>query len=77
MAEHTAPDHYLSDNVYNHLLDALTGLDGDTAHPHPLRDRIASVLGEVSGIWPASVRLEQAGLSKHYSSEDDKSFNKA
>ncbi len=45
---------------YHRLLDALTGLDRDPAHPEPMRDRIAEVLGEVSSIWPASVRLEQA-----------------
>lgn len=50
-----APDTYLPDTVYNELLNALADLDHDPAHPHPLRDRIAEVIGEIGCVWPISV----------------------
>ncbi|MEH6647787.1 hypothetical protein [Sulfitobacter sp.] len=49
------PDTYLPDTDYNALLDALTALDRDPAHQQPLRDRITEVLGEIGGVWPASI----------------------
>ncbi|MEH6645500.1 hypothetical protein [Sulfitobacter sp.] len=51
---------YLPDTEYNELLDALTALDRDPAHPHPLRDRIIEVLGEIGGVWPESACCEKA-----------------
>ncbi|WP_340250842.1 hypothetical protein [Sulfitobacter pontiacus] len=48
-------DIYLPDTDYYELLNALTELDRDPAHPHPLRDRIAEVIGEIGGLWPKSV----------------------
>ena len=48
-----APDSYLPDTNYNELLNALTELDRDPAHPEPLRDRITAVLGEIGGVLPA------------------------
>ena len=55
MAYTNTPDHYLTDPVHAALVDALTGLDRDPAHPHPLADRINQVLGEIGGVWPQCV----------------------
>jgi len=44
---------YLPDETHAALVAALTALDRDPAHPHPLADRIFEVLGEVGNIWPA------------------------
>ena len=44
-------DHYLADDTHDALADSLAAL----ANPHDLRDRIVAVLGEVGGIWPASI----------------------
>jgi hypothetical protein len=59
MTEHTVADHYLSDPTYECLLDVLTGLDRDPAHPQPLRDRIVECLGEVGSVWPQSIDPER------------------
>lgn len=53
--EMATSDIYLPDTDYYELLNALTELDRDPAHPHPLRDRIAEVIGEVGGLWPRSL----------------------
>lgn len=50
-------DIYLPDTDYYELLNALTELDRDPAHPHPLRDRIVEVIGEIGGLWPARINL--------------------
>ena len=60
MAATTSPDTYLANPDHEALVTALTALDRDPAHPHPLRDRITEVLGEVAGIWPASIKMENA-----------------
>ena len=44
---------YVTDEIHAALVAALTALDCDPAHPHPLSDRIFEVLGEVGGVWPA------------------------
>ncbi len=49
-------DTYLSDETHAALVAALTALDRDPAHPHPLSDRITEVLVEFGGVWPANVR---------------------
>lgn len=46
---------YLPDETHAALVAALTALDRDPAHPHPLADRIFEVLGEVGNIWPACI----------------------
>jgi len=51
----TTPDIYITDKDHAALVAALTALDRDPAHPHPLPDRIIEVLGEVGNIWPASI----------------------
>lgn len=48
-------DIYLPDAVYDELLNALATLDRDPAHPHPLRDRIAEIIGEIGSVWPKIV----------------------
>lgn len=55
-----APTAYLPDNDYNALVAALTAMDRDPAHPHPLHDRITEALGEIGGIWPESACCEKA-----------------
>lgn len=46
---------YITDEAYNALVDALTALDRDPAHPQPLSDRTIATLGEIGGVWPASI----------------------
>jgi hypothetical protein len=46
---------YITDKDHASLVVALTALDTDPAHPHPLSDRIIEVLGEIGGVWPASI----------------------
>ncbi len=48
-------DTYITDEAHSALVAALTALDRDPAHPHPMHDRIIEVLGELGGIWPASI----------------------
>ena len=59
MAYLNTPDHYLFDTDYTALIDALTALDRDTAHPHPFRDRVAETLGEIGGVWPVTCLNDQ------------------
>jgi len=59
MATTTSPDTYITDEGHTALVTALTALDRDPAHPHPLRDRITEVLGEIGGVWPASCLADQ------------------
>ena len=47
---------YLPDETHAALVEVLTALDHDPAHPHPLSDRITIVLGEVGNIWPACIQ---------------------
>ncbi|MEH6647973.1 hypothetical protein [Sulfitobacter sp.] len=54
----TSPAAYLPDTDYNALLDVLTALDRDPAHPQPLRDRIIETLAEFGNIWPVSIHPE-------------------
>ena len=49
---------YLPDETHAALVAALTALDRDPAHPHPLSDRITEALGEVGNIWPACIDPE-------------------
>lgn len=46
---------YITDEAHTALVAALTALDRDPAHPHPLTDRIIEVMGEIGGVWPASI----------------------
>lgn len=50
----TTTDTFIADETHAALVAALTELDRDPAHPHPLPDRIIEVLGEVGNIWPLS-----------------------
>ena len=54
-------DTYLPDETHAALVAALTALDRDPAHPHPLWDRMVEVLGEVGGIWPVCCLTDQRG----------------
>lgn len=56
MAATTTPETYITDEAHSALVAALTALDRDPAHPHPLSDRILEVLGEIGGIWPVFAR---------------------
>ena len=55
MATTTPKDTYLTDETHAALVAALTALDRDPAHPHPLSDRITETLGQVGNIWPACI----------------------
>lgn len=59
MAYLNTPDHYLTNTDHTALIDALSALDRDPAHPHPLRDRLAETLGEIGGVWPRSCLYDQ------------------
>lgn len=54
-----AADTYLANTDHDALVAALTALDRDPAHPQPLSNRIIEVLGEIGGLWPASINLDR------------------
>lgn len=58
------PDHYLPDEEYDALVDALIAAgQGDDPHlPDDPRSAVQTILGERLSVWPASIR-EDASLA--------------
>ena len=54
----TTADHYLNDEAYGALIEALASVEADPVTGKIEPSCFVEALGEVGGIWPASLLLD-------------------